>query len=264
MNGSHGKKVNKIYSKMTPNRAFCDIHIETVATYHSSLNNEYWCKAWYEEFSSRTIQETDQSDVDFIDNKITSFYVKWNNLKEEIVKWSSKHEKALRNYNKLIKYLTRKFNKPFLFPDISAKKLLKLWEKHFKEIKLYWKNNKLKELIITNDKYTNFCKRFNRNSCDIKKSISAFLNSPDVKEEIEMGGPYFFKDLTNQDQLILMDLKYEGRIAELEDTVEKQKLEISRLKSVNGELTKSFDQGRSCKVSFTLVSNLKNFNYRWS
>ena len=98
---------------------------------------------------------------------------------------------------------------------------------------------KLKELIITDDRFHKFNERLNfyENSCDITLSIANYLNSPDIKKIVEDEGPYLFKDISPQDQLILVKLQYEGRIKELEEVIQKQKKEIKRL---NGDIEENF------------------------
>ena len=71
---------------------------------------------------------------DFLDNKITSFYVKWSDLKAKITNCIKKHEKGIKNYKKFIKYLSDKFQKPMLFPDITEERLMSQWERLFKEV----------------------------------------------------------------------------------------------------------------------------------
>mmetsp|Transcript_26441 Transcript_26441/g.26324 ORF Transcript_26441/g.26324 Transcript_26441/m.26324 type:complete len:101 (-) Transcript_26441:114-416(-) len=44
---------------------------------------------------------------------------------------------------------------------------------------------------------------------------------------MEEEGPYVFKELSSQDQMVLIKLQYEGKIKELEGIVEKQKEELS-------------------------------------
>jgi hypothetical protein len=54
-----------------------------------------------------------------------------------------------------------------------------------------------------------------------------------VKETMDKEGPYIFKDLSSQDQMVLIKLQYESKIKELERTVEEQRKEIDRLKNSN-------------------------------
>jgi len=88
---------------------------------------------------------------------------------------------------------------------------------------------KLKELIKADSQYKVFKDRldFYENSWDVTQSISNYLNSPDVKKQMEEEGPYVFKELSSQDQMVLIKLQYEGKIKELEGIVEKQKEELS-------------------------------------
>ena len=89
---------------------------------------------------------------------------------------------------------------------------------------------KLKELILRDDKFNQRIS-FYENSCDITKTIANYLNSSDIKYAMEEMGPYAFKDLNAQDQLVLIRLQYEGKIKELEQIVDSQKQELSKLKS---------------------------------
>ena len=84
---------------------------------------------------------------------------------------------------------------------------------------------KLKELIENDHDYVKFERRigFYETSCDITKTIGNYLNSEDIKTIIHNEGPYCFKDLSSQDQLVLIKLQYEGEIAELKKTVADQK-----------------------------------------
>ena len=65
----------------------------------------------------------------------------------------------MNNYQKFIKYLAKKFDKPLLFPEISEKRLIVQWEESFSDIHKLCKNNKLKELIDSDNKYINFSQR---------------------------------------------------------------------------------------------------------
>ena len=87
---------------------------------------------------------------------------------------------------------------------------------------------KLKELIKADSQYKIFKERldFYENSWDVTLTISNYLNSPDVKKEMDEKGPYVFKELSSQDQMVLIKLQYEGRIKELEKTVAKQQKEL--------------------------------------
>ena len=78
---------------------------------------------------------------------------------------------------------------------------------------------------MTDDLYHKFKQRleFYQNSCDITITIANYLNSEDIKKAMDEAGPYIFKDMSSQDQLVLVKLQYEARIKELEATVEKQK-----------------------------------------
>jgi hypothetical protein len=148
----------------------------------------------------------------------------------------------MQNYLKFIKYLSTKFEKPFLFPEITEKRLIAQWENLFFDVQRLCKCNSLKELVESDNKYTNFKQRidFYEHSCDITQSIGIYLNSPDIKNSMEENGPYMFKDLSAQDQLILVKLQYEGKIIELEEVIIKQKGEISMLKS---------NQNDQCKLT---------------
>ena len=179
---------------------------------------------------------------DFLDNKITSFYVKWSDLKAKITNCIKKHEKGIKNYKKFIKYLSDKFQKPMLFPDITEERLMSQWERLFKEVTTLWQQMKLKELIENDDKYAKFNRRisFYETSWDIAKSIGNYLNSPDIKAKMDEAGPYVFKDLSSQDQLVLMKLQYEGRIAEMQEIIERQRDELDRYRN-NPDQTSKVD-----------------------
>lgn len=84
-------------------------------------------------------------------------------------------------------------------------------------------------------KFSKFHKRitFYENSCDITKSISSYLNSDDVKAKMDAQGPYIFKDLSSQDQLVLIKLQYEGKITALEETIRQKDKVIASLKDNN-------------------------------
>lgn len=42
----------------------------------------------------------------------------------------------MKHYKKFIKYLSSKFNKPLLFPDISDKRLVNQWKEYFEDVKI--------------------------------------------------------------------------------------------------------------------------------
>mmetsp|Transcript_18971 Transcript_18971/g.16806 ORF Transcript_18971/g.16806 Transcript_18971/m.16806 type:complete len:186 (+) Transcript_18971:269-826(+) len=138
-----------------------------------------------------------------------------------------------KNYKKFVTYLSKKFNKPLLFPNIEEKRLLGQWEEQFRRIQDFCKSMKLKELILTDELYIKFSQRleFYETSCDITIAIANFLNSPDIKKAMDDAGPYIFKDVSSQDQLVLVRLQYEGRINELEKTVTEQKSMLFRLRN---------------------------------
>ena len=50
---------------------------------------------------------------------------------------------------------------------------------------------------------------------------------------MDEAGPYVFKDLSSQDQLVLMKLQYEGRIAEMQEIIERQRDELDRYRYRN-------------------------------
>ncbi len=101
---------------------------------------------------------------------------------------------------------------------------------------------KLKGLITNDDKYDQLLERleFYETECDVKAAIASFLNSPDIKAQVEAKGPYVFKELSNQDQMVLIKLQYEGRIKGLENTVERQQKELDRYR----ETTEDYKDGK--------------------
>lgn len=224
------------------NKAYCDNHIVEYATYFNSDTREYLCKNCYNDLSTTMWGKTIKRDIDFIDNKITSFYVKWSDLKERIHNCAKKHESGIKNYKKFIKYLSNKFSKPLLFPDITDERLMNQWEHLFKKVTVLCQRMHLKELIDNDNEFTKFHRRikFYENSWDITKSIGSYLNSSDVKKVIDEEGPYWFKDLTSQDQLVLIKLQYEGKISEMQETIDQQKNELDRYRA-NPDHTSKWD-----------------------
>lgn len=57
---------------------------------------------------------------------------------------------------------------------------------------------------------------------------------------MDEAGPYVFKDLSSQDQLVLMKLQYEGRIAEMQEIIERQRDELDRYRN-NPDQTSKVD-----------------------
>ena len=74
---------------------------------------------------------------------------------------------------------------------------------------------------------------------------------------MEEEGPYVFKELSSQDQMVLIKLQYEGKIKELEGIVEKQKEELNYYRERSEDHIESNHFSIFLRVSFYF--RLSNF-----
>lgn len=75
-----GTYVNGAKQNFAINRTYCDNHIIEQAVYFCSNLHQYWCKKCHDELGREKVDI-----IDFIDNKISEFYIKWADLKDKII-----------------------------------------------------------------------------------------------------------------------------------------------------------------------------------